>query len=153
MSPPEQPVTMNDEESELHLARLDAAIENAPRTDFFVMIRALFRVNFQRDARTALSDVERGKKINPSYSLLHEAAGFAHSLAGRFEEAAAEFDVVVDTLLLVVGTLLLFLLPLVKLVVVVVVVSSASDKHNPVVATRTSTTFLLVVVVTPPSWV
>lgn len=90
--------TMGDAEIELHSGRLDAAIENAPRTDFFVMIRALFRVNFLRDARAALSDVERGQKINPSYSLLHEAAGFAHNLAGRFREAATEFDIVIDTL-------------------------------------------------------
>ena len=90
--------TMDDAEIELHSGRLDTAIENAPRTDFFVMIRALFRVNFLRDARAALLDVARGQKINPSYSLLHEAAGFAHNLAGRFREAATEFDIVIDTL-------------------------------------------------------
>lgn len=90
--------TMDEDEIALHSARLDAAIENAPRTDFFVMIRALFRVNFLRDARGALSDIERGQKINPGYSLLHEGAGFAHMLLGEFRKSADEFAIVIDTL-------------------------------------------------------
>ena len=90
--------TMTEEETALHMERLNTAIENAPRTDFFVMIRAMFRVNFQRDPHAALADVERGKKINPGYSLLHEAAGFSYMLLGEFKKSAEEFSIVIDTL-------------------------------------------------------
>ena len=90
--------TLDEDTIALHTARLNAAIENTPRSDYFVTARALFRVFVLRDARTALADVERGLKINPSYSLLHQAAGSAHMLAGRFREAAAELALVIDTL-------------------------------------------------------
>ena len=89
---------LDEEAIALHSLRLNSAIENAPRTDFFVMIRALFRVTVLRDAKAALADVERGQKINPSYSLIRESAAFAHMLTGRFIDAIEEFAVVINTL-------------------------------------------------------
>ena len=89
---------LDEEAIALHSQRLNSAIESAPRTDFFVMIRALFRVTVLRDAKAALADVERGQKINPSYSLIRESAAFAHMLSGRFTDAIEEFAIVIDTL-------------------------------------------------------
>ncbi|MCP4316443.1 MAG: hypothetical protein GY789_10610 [Hyphomicrobiales bacterium] len=90
--------TFDDQEMAMHNSRLNAAIENAPRTDFFVMMRALFRAFVVRDADAALSDVDRCLRINPSYSLIHEAAGGAHMLSGRFREAADEFGTLAESL-------------------------------------------------------
>lgn len=56
-------------------ARADAAVQAAPQSDFASKVRAEVRVGLLGDPEGARRSIERVRRINPGYTLLHQVEG------------------------------------------------------------------------------
>lgn len=72
--------------------RVNHAVEQVPRSDYAVWVRALFRLHILRDLQGAASDLQRTMVLSPSYVPGFELQGVAAMAAGRWDEAVSLLD-------------------------------------------------------------
>ncbi len=84
--------------AELAVARANQAVQNAPRSDYVVLVRGIVRLCVTRDIERARRDIERAVEINPSFTYAREWQGNLQLALGSYEEAARTFgDLCKDT--------------------------------------------------------
>ena len=71
------------------VAAHDLAVELMPQSDFVFFTRCLFRSITERDPDKVMSDAKRCFELSPNYPQAHIALGYAHILAGEYDQAAA----------------------------------------------------------------